>query len=80
MWQEGFVTLGVVAVLSSAVSAYYYLRVIKVMYFDAGEALDPRPTSLSVVLTGTGLFTVFFFAFPAPFMAAAQAAVLALLG
>ncbi|MBI0432482.1 NADH-quinone oxidoreductase subunit NuoN [Roseomonas sp. KE0001] len=80
VWQEGFVTLGVVAVLSSAVSAYYYLRVIKVMYFDAGEALDPRPTSLSVVLTGTGLFTVFFFAFPAPFMAAAQAAVLALLG
>lgn len=80
VWQEGFITLGVVAVLSSAVSAYYYLRVIKVMYFDAGEALDPRPVSLSVVLTGTGLFTVFFFAFPAPFMAAAQAAVLALLG
>ncbi|WP_159993516.1 NADH-quinone oxidoreductase subunit NuoN [Roseomonas sp. 18066] len=78
--QGGFWTLAVVGVLSSAVSAYYYLRVIKVMFFDAGEALDPRPASLSVVLAGTGLFTTFFFLFPAPFLAAAQAAVAALLG
>lgn len=78
--QEGYIALAVVAVLTSAISAYYYLRIIKVMYFDAGEALDPRPTSLSVVLAGTGLFTVFFFAFPAPFLAAAQAAVAALVG
>lgn len=76
----GYWTLAVVGVLTSAVSAYYYLRVIKVMYFDAGEALDARPTSLSVVLAGTGLFTVFFFVFPAPFLAAAQAAVAALVG
>ncbi|MCI0752801.1 NADH-quinone oxidoreductase subunit NuoN [Teichococcus vastitatis] len=78
--QGGYWTLAVVGVLSSAVSAYYYLRVIKVMYFDSGEALDPRPPSLSVVLAGTGLFTVFFFLFPTPFLAAAQAAVAALVG
>ncbi|MDQ1078667.1 NADH-quinone oxidoreductase subunit NuoN [Pseudoroseomonas cervicalis] len=78
--QGGFWTLAVIGVLTSAVSAYYYLRVIKVMYFDAGEALDPRPASLSVVLAGTGLFTTFFFLFPAPFLAAAQAAVAALMG
>ncbi|MBO1078737.1 NADH-quinone oxidoreductase subunit NuoN [Roseomonas haemaphysalidis] len=79
--QGGYTTLAVVAVLTSAVSAYYYLRVIKVMWFDTGiGALDPRPASLSVVLAGTGLFTVFFFAFPAPFLAAAQAAVAALVG
>ncbi|KAA2212738.1 NADH-quinone oxidoreductase subunit NuoN [Teichococcus oryzae] len=78
--QGGYWTLAVVGVLSSAVSAYYYLRIIKVMYFDAGEALDPRPNSLSIVLAGTGLFTVFFFLFPAPFLAAAQAAVAALVG
>jgi NADH-quinone oxidoreductase subunit N len=78
--QGGFWSLAVVGVLSSAVSAYYYLRVIKVMYFDAGEAMDPRPVSLSMVLAGTGLFTTFFFLFPAPFMAAAQAAAAALLG
>jgi NADH-quinone oxidoreductase subunit N len=79
--QGGYMTLAVVGVLTSAISAYYYLRVIKVMYFDAGiGALDARPASLSVVLAGTGLFTVFFFAFPAPFLAAAQAAVTALIG
>lgn len=79
--QGGFITLAVVGVLSSAVSAYYYLRVIKVMYFDAGiGALDARPTSLSVVLAGTGLFTLFFFAFPGLFLSAAQAAVAALVG
>ena len=79
--QGGFITLAVVGVLSSAVSAYYYLRVIKVMYFDAGiGALDARPASLSVVLAGTGLFTLFFFAFPGLFLSAAQAAVAALVG
>ncbi|HWL81751.1 MAG TPA: NADH-quinone oxidoreductase subunit NuoN [Roseomonas sp.] len=78
--QGGYWTLAVVGVLTSAISAYYYLRVIKVMYFDTGVALDPRPASLSIVLTGTGLFTVFFFVFPAPFLAAAQTAVTALLG
>lgn len=79
--QGGYTTLAVVAVLTSAISAYYYLRVIKVMWFDTGAgALDARPASLSVVLAGTGLFTVFFFAFPAPFLAAAQAAVAALVG
>ncbi|MFC3124707.1 NADH-quinone oxidoreductase subunit NuoN [Pseudoroseomonas globiformis] len=78
--QGGFWTLAVIGVLSSAVSAYYYLRIIKVMYFDSGEALDPRPASLSAVLAGTGLFTAFFFLFPGPFLAAAQAAVAALIG
>ena len=37
----GYVYLAVVAVLLSLVGAYYYLRVIKVMYFD--EPVDTRP-------------------------------------
>jgi NADH-quinone oxidoreductase subunit N len=80
--QEGFWTLAVVGVLSSVVSAYYYLRIVKVMYFDAATdgALDPRPASLSFVMAGSGIFTLFFFLFPAPFVAAAQTAVAALLG
>jgi NADH-quinone oxidoreductase subunit N len=80
--QEGFWTLAVIGVLSSVVSAYYYLRIVKVMYFDApvGGALDARPASLSVVMAGTGLLVLFFFLFPAPVVAAAQAAVAALVG
>jgi NADH-quinone oxidoreductase subunit N len=41
----GYVYLAVVAVILSLVGAYYYLRVIKVMYFD--ESVDTRPIESS---------------------------------
>ena len=42
--QSGMWTLAVIGVLTSVVGAYYYLRVVKVMYFDApAAAFDPRP-------------------------------------
>jgi NADH-quinone oxidoreductase subunit N len=73
--QGGLWTLAVIGVLTSVVGAFYYIRIIKVMYFDApGEPFDPRPASLSFVVAATGLFTGFFFLFPAPVVAAAQAA------
>ena len=79
--EKGFWFLALVGVLSSVVSAYYYLRIIKVMYFDpALPAFDARPMGLSVVLAGTGLFTTFFFPFPAPLLAAARQAVASILG
>jgi NADH-quinone oxidoreductase subunit N len=37
----GYVWLAVVAVLFSLIGAFYYLRLVKVMYFD--EPADPRP-------------------------------------
>jgi NADH-quinone oxidoreductase subunit N len=78
----GLWTLAIVGVLASVVSAFYYLRIVKVMFFDepAPVALDPRPASVSFVMTASGLFTVLFFLYPAPLVAAAQAAVAALLG
>ena len=42
----GYVYLAVAAVILSLVGAYYYLRVIKVMYFD--EPVDKRPIESSV--------------------------------
>ncbi|PPQ35140.1 NADH-quinone oxidoreductase subunit NuoN [Rhodopila globiformis] len=73
--QAGLWTLAIIGVLTSVVSAFYYIRVVKVMYFDpAGERFDPRPASLTVVVAATGLFTAFFFLFPAPIVAAAQSA------
>ena len=79
--EKGFWFLALVGVLSSVVSAYYYLRIIKVMYFDpALPGFDARPMGLSVVLAGTGLFTTFFFLFPAPLLAAARQAVASILG
>ena len=73
--QSGLWTLAVIGVLTSVIGAYYYIRIIKVIYFDAAvEAFDPRPASLSVVAAASALFTTFFFLFPAPFVAAAEAA------
>ncbi|MBK6897393.1 MAG: NADH-quinone oxidoreductase subunit NuoN [Alphaproteobacteria bacterium] len=40
--EQGLFPLVILGVLSSVVSAYYYLRIIKVMFFDeATQALDP---------------------------------------
>jgi NADH-quinone oxidoreductase subunit N len=73
--QAGLWTLAIIGVLTSVVSAYYYIRVVKVMYFDApAERFDARPASLSFVVAATGLFTAFFFLFPASVVGAAQAA------
>ena len=54
--QGGFWVLAMIGVLTSVVSAYYYLRIVKVMYFDqrAAGALDRAPASLSVVMAGSG--------------------------
>ena len=79
--QAGLWGLAVFGVLTSVVGAFYYIRIIKVMYFDApAPAFDPRPASLSFVAAVTGLFTTFFFIFPAPFVGAAAAAAKALFG
>ena len=65
----------VVGVLTSVVGAFYYLSIIKVMYFDepAGE-LDPMRTELRVVLAITGVFTIFFFVYPGPLVSVATSA------
>ena len=77
--QSGLWALAIIGVLTSVVGAFYYLRIVKVMYFDApAEAFDRRAASLSFVVVATGLFTTFFFIFPAPFIGAAQAAAKAL--
>jgi NADH-quinone oxidoreductase subunit N len=79
--QSGLWALAVIGVLTSVVGAFYYIRIIKVMYFDAPEAaFDPRPASLSTLAAGTGLFTTLFFVFPAPIVGAAEAAAKVLFG
>ena len=79
--QAGFWTLSVIGVLTSVVSAYYYLRVIKVMYFDPAEpAFDPRSSSLTFVATVGAVVTTLFFVFPAPLVAVANSAARVLFG
>jgi NADH-quinone oxidoreductase subunit N len=53
--------LSVIGVLSSVVGAYYYLRVVKIMYFDEpAGALDPMPRELNAVLGLCGAFVLLF--------------------
>ncbi len=78
---QGMWALAVIGVLTSVIGAYYYIRIIKVMFFDdSAEAFDARPASLSVVAVAGGLFTVLFFTFAAPVEAAALAAAKAIFG
>ena len=44
------VLLAVIGVLNSAVSLFYYARIIKAMYLE--EPLDSRPLEVPVVYTG----------------------------
>jgi NADH-quinone oxidoreductase subunit N len=80
--RAGFVGLAVIAVLNSAVAAYYYLRVIVAMYMQEPEGapivLAPSfagGLALTIAVVGVVLLGVM----PAPFADLAQAAVAPLL-
>ncbi|MGI8854062.1 MAG: NADH-quinone oxidoreductase subunit NuoN [Methyloceanibacter sp.] len=71
----GLYTLAVIGVLLSVVGAYYYLRIVKLMYFDApAERFEPIYPSLAAVLGASGLFILLYFVYPAPLVAFAGAA------
>ena len=73
--QAGLWTLAVVGVLTSVVGGFYYLRVVKVMWFDApAERFDPRPMPIALVGSLAGGFTSLFIVFGAPIVSAAQTA------
>ena len=79
--RSGYYTLAVIGVLTSVVGAYYYLRVIKVMYFDPGEgAYDARPASNTFVAAVGGLVTVLVVVFANPIVSAAGNAAHVLFG
>jgi NADH-quinone oxidoreductase subunit N len=78
----GLYTLAVIGVLSSVVAAYYYIRIVKVMYFDpATEPLDRAfGPELRLVMAATSLVIVLFFFYPEPVLSSADAAAASLLG
>jgi NADH-quinone oxidoreductase subunit N len=72
--------LAVIGVVTSVVSAFYYLRVVKVMYFDEPAAVFDRPITAEIkgVVFVTAVVTMFFFVIPGPIVGAAEAAASAL--
>src|SRR5713101_733175 len=73
--KAGLYALAVIGVLASVVGAYYYLMIVKTMYFDEPKgSFEPMARELKLVLGVTGLFNLLFFAYPAPLIEAADAA------
>ena len=61
------VPLAVIGVLASVVGAYYYLRIIKIMFFDeAVETFSPMHGSLRAVLVVCGIAVVVYMAYLDP--------------
>jgi NADH-quinone oxidoreductase subunit N len=67
----GLVWLAVVAVLFSLIGAFYYLRVVKLMYFD--DATDATPLAagrdMRVLMSANGLAVLVLGILPGPLMA-----------
>src|SRR5262247_3073491 len=73
--KAGLFTLAVIGVVTSVVGAYYYLAIVKIMYFDEpAKEFEPMPHELSAVLGACGLFNLLFFIYPSPLIEAANAA------
>ena len=72
----GLYTLAVIGVLTSVISAFYYLRIVKIMYFDEpAEAFDkPMGRSLAAIAAVSSVLVVVFIAFQTPIVRAAEIA------
>jgi len=72
--------LAIIGVIASVIGAFYYLRIIKVMYFD--EAVDhfdaPIGREMTFVIGVTSIIVIMFFVYPAPILSSAAAAAAAL--
>jgi NADH-quinone oxidoreductase subunit N len=59
--KAGLYPLAVIGVVASVVGAFYYLRIIKVMFFDEAAApFEPVEAKAFVVMALSALFVVFF--------------------
>jgi len=78
----GLYVLAILGVLASVVAAYYYLRIVKIMYFDSTvEPLDrPSSRALGLVMVVAALLVTTFIIYPAPLIDRAKAAADTLLG
>ncbi len=76
----GLYVLAVIGVVTSVVGAYYYLRIVKIMYFDeplgAFDAHQSR--EVQAVMLVTALIILFFTILPSPVVSGADAATAAL--
>jgi NADH-quinone oxidoreductase subunit N len=74
--REGLWPLAIIGVLASVVGAYYYVRIVKIMFFDQPRerfaAIQPKA---GLVMAVAGLGVLLYVVYPAPLVEAAGAAV-----
>lgn len=73
---KGYFVLAVLGVIVSVIAAYYYLRIIKTMFFDeAADRFEPAATnSRRIVLAVSLAFTLLFILSPDMLISSAQSA------
>jgi NADH-quinone oxidoreductase subunit N len=66
----GFVSVAVVAILFSVIGAFYYLRLVKLMYFDAPDDSSPLApqADVKVLMSLNGIAILYFGIVPGPLM------------
>ena len=74
--KAGLYPLAVIGVVASVVGAYYYLRIVKIIYFDEpAPAFEQRMGfSLATIIAVSGIFTVFFIVGAGPLVTSAASA------
>jgi NADH-quinone oxidoreductase subunit N len=73
--KAGLFTLAVIGVITSVIGAYYYLAIVKIMYFDEPvRSFQRMPLLLGLILGVSGIANILFFAYPAPLLGAATVA------
>ncbi len=74
--REGLWPLAIIGVLASVVGAYYYVRIVKIMFFDPPrERFMPVQAKAGLVMGVAGLAVLLYVVWPAPLVDAAGAAV-----
>ena len=80
--EAGQYLLAIIGVLTSVVAAYYYIRIVKIMYFDpVEEPLDRgTPWEIGLVMAAMSVIIGFFFLYPGPLLSSAATAASSLFG
>ena len=74
----GYIGLAIIGVITSLISAYYYLRVVVTMYMQDGEPETEREFWLGLTTAGTAIVTVILSLMPSGLFSLASEAVMKL--
>jgi NADH-quinone oxidoreductase subunit N len=73
--KEGLWPLAIFGVLASVVGAYYFVRIVKILFFDEPkERFLGVPPKAAAMMVLTGLFVLLYVFWPAPLVDSADAA------